>query len=57
MEALKLLKEGNERFVVGSSISGKVIPDMRWALVKEGQSPHTAEPNICVFHGVTDAAV
>ena len=41
-QALKLLKEGNERFVVGAGISGKVTPDMRRALVKEGQAPHTA---------------
>ena len=41
-EALKLLKEGNDRFAVGAAISGRITPAMRKALVKEGQAPHTA---------------
>jgi len=41
-DALKLLKEGNERFAVGAAISGRLTPSMRKALVKEGQAPHTA---------------
>eukprot|EP00435_Cladocopium_sp_Y103_P031297 s1312_g7.t3 len=41
-EALKLLKEGNERFAVGGAIAGRITPAMRKALVKEGQAPHTA---------------
>ena len=42
MEALKLLKEGNARFVSGAAISGNITCDMRKALVSEGQAPHTA---------------
>ncbi|CAK9076170.1 unnamed protein product [Durusdinium trenchii] len=41
-EAMKLLKEGNDRFAVGAAIAGKISSDMRKALVKEGQAPHTA---------------
>jgi len=41
-EALKLLKEGNARFTSGAAISGKITQEMRKALVKEGQAPHTA---------------
>ena len=41
-EAMKLLKEGNDRFAVGAAVAGKISSDMRKALVKEGQAPHTA---------------
>ena len=41
-EAMKLLKEGNHRFVAGAAVAGKITSDMRKALVKEGQAPHTA---------------
>ena len=41
-EAMQLLKEGNKRFVVGAGIAGNITSDMRKALVKEGQAPHTA---------------
>ena len=37
-EAMRLLKEGNERFAVGAAISGRITPAMRRALVKEGQA-------------------
>ncbi|CAK8988785.1 unnamed protein product [Durusdinium trenchii] len=39
--ALKNLKDGNERFVVGAPIA-KVHPNMREALATKGQAPHTA---------------
>ncbi|CAE7386726.1 mtcA2 [Symbiodinium natans] len=41
-EALRLLKEGNERFAVGAPIAGKVDAQMRKALATVGQAPHTA---------------
>ncbi|CAK9026762.1 Carbonic anhydrase 2 (Beta-CA 2) (Carbonate dehydratase 2) (mtCA 2), partial [Durusdinium trenchii] len=41
-EALRLLKEGNDRFAVGAAVAGKISSDMRKALVDEGQAPHTA---------------
>ncbi|CAJ1390281.1 unnamed protein product [Effrenium voratum] len=41
-QALQLLKEGNQRFVAGAGLSGKVTSEMRKALVKEGQAPHSA---------------
>jgi len=41
-EALQLLKEGNARFTAGAAVSGKITQDMRRALVKDGQAPHTA---------------
>mmetsp|Transcript_77252 Transcript_77252/g.136326 ORF Transcript_77252/g.136326 Transcript_77252/m.136326 type:complete len:569 (+) Transcript_77252:93-1799(+) len=41
-EALRLLKEGNERFAVGSPIMGSIDDSMRRALVQHGQAPHTA---------------
>ena len=39
--ALKSLKDGNERFVVGAPIA-KVDQSMREALAMQGQAPHTA---------------
>ena len=40
--ALKLLKEGNERFAVGAPIAGRIDAKMRKALATVGQAPHTA---------------
>ena len=40
--ALKIMKEGNERFVVGKPMAGKFDPEMRKALATIGQAPHTA---------------
>ncbi|CAE7676690.1 mtcA2 [Symbiodinium pilosum] len=40
--ALQLLREGNQRFAVGAPISGKLSSQMRKALVKDGQAPHSA---------------
>ncbi|CAE7491139.1 mtcA2, partial [Symbiodinium sp. CCMP2592] len=40
--ALKLLKEGNERFAVGAPIAGKIDAKMRKALATVGQAPHSA---------------
>eukprot|EP00439_Symbiodinium_sp_Y106_P009236 s3133_g1.t1 len=42
-EALKLLKEGNARFVAGRPVSIRTTnAEMRALLVEEGQAPHTA---------------
>ncbi|CAE7854480.1 mtcA2, partial [Symbiodinium microadriaticum] len=41
-QALRLLREGNQRFAVGAPISGKLSSQMRKALVREGQAPHSA---------------
>jgi len=41
-DALKLLKEGNARFVEGKPQSIKTNAEMRTLLVEEGQAPHTA---------------
>ena len=40
--ALRLLKEGNERFAVGAPTAVTTSKDMRRALVKCGQAPHSA---------------
>jgi len=40
--ALKMLKEGNHRFVTGAPEPGKVDRHMREALAEKGQAPHTA---------------
>jgi len=40
--ALKLLKEGNERFAAGAPVSGATSSSMRRALAKCGQAPHSA---------------
>ena len=41
-DALKLLKEGNERFAAGAPTAATTSRDMRRALVKCGQAPHSA---------------
>eukprot|EP00439_Symbiodinium_sp_Y106_P061101 s1387_g9.t1 len=41
-KALKLLKEGNARFVEGKPVSIRTNVQMRELLVEEGQAPHTA---------------
>ena len=41
-EALQILKDGNERFITGETLSGNVTNGMRTALVKEGQAPLAA---------------
>eukprot|EP00434_Breviolum_minutum_P016179 symbB.v1.2.014258.t1/scaffold1023.1/size143418/2 len=41
-EALRLLKEGNARFVSDTAVAGNITEEMRQSLVKEGQAPHTA---------------
>ena len=41
-DALKLLKGGNERFAVGAPTAATTSRDMRRALVKCGQAPHSA---------------
>jgi len=41
-DALKLLKEGNQRFAAGAPIAQRANSDMRSALVEHGQAPHTA---------------
>ncbi|CAE7406367.1 mtcA2 [Symbiodinium necroappetens] len=40
--ALKIMKEGNERFVHGNTLAGKFDGQMRKALATIGQAPHTA---------------
>eukprot|EP00913_Durusdinium_trenchii_P022296 g20949.t1 len=40
--ALKMLKEGNERFAIGAVTASKTSGDMRKALVKYNQAPHSA---------------
>mmetsp|Transcript_68469 Transcript_68469/g.161087 ORF Transcript_68469/g.161087 Transcript_68469/m.161087 type:complete len:509 (-) Transcript_68469:40-1566(-) len=40
--ALKIMKEGNERFCHGSPMAGKFDSEMRKALATMGQAPHTA---------------
>ncbi|CAL1159755.1 unnamed protein product, partial [Cladocopium goreaui] len=40
--ALKMLKDGNHRFVTGAPVLGKVDRHMREALALKGQAPHTA---------------
>ena len=40
--ALKMLKDGNERFAVGAPVTSKVDRSMREALALKGQAPHTA---------------
>ena len=40
--ALKMLKEGNERFAVGAPLSKHASLKMREALVSHGQAPHAA---------------
>ena len=42
LEALKMLKEGNERFAVGSPTHKIASASMRQALVSAGQQPHSA---------------
>jgi len=40
--ALKIMKEGNERFAHGNTLAGKFDGQMRKALATIGQAPHTA---------------
>ena len=41
-DALKMLKDGNERFAVGAPLAKHATSKMREALVSHGQAPHTA---------------
>ncbi|CAJ1351961.1 unnamed protein product [Effrenium voratum] len=41
-DALKLLKEGNDRFASGKMLGACTDASMRKALVEQGQAPHTA---------------
>ncbi|CAK9027065.1 unnamed protein product [Durusdinium trenchii] len=41
-EALEMLKEGNNRFVLGTPLAMAADDSMREALVYQGQAPHTA---------------
>lgn len=41
-EAMKLLQEGNRRYVQGTAVGHQISLEMRTKLVKEGQQPHTA---------------
>ena len=42
LEALNILKEGNERFAVGAQLSKMATASMREALATSGQAPHSA---------------
>eukprot|EP00439_Symbiodinium_sp_Y106_P012193 s5585_g1.t2 len=41
-QSLQLLKAGNERFAVGMPLAGGITAEMRKALAREGQAPHSA---------------